>query len=411
MLPGGLRVLTERMPRSHTFTIGFFVGVGSATEAPRTHGASHFLEHVLFKGTARRSPEEISAAIEAVGGDINAYTTKEHTCFYARVLADDADLAVDVLSDMITSSLIRASEVEAERAVILDEIAMHADDPVELVQDLVTGALLPNPGLGAPVIGTAESIGALNREQIVRYWRRRYHPGAIVVSAAGRVDHDRLLGGLAAVDDFGEPGTRLPKRGDPGPGGVQLVSQQRPFEQATVSLARRGPGLFDAARFPLGLLSVILGGGMSSRLFVEVRERRAMAYAIEAGESSYTSDGTWSIDWQCAPDRVEDILLVVRAELESIADHGVSEQELQRAKGQLRGQTMLSFEGPQSRMSRLGTAELTGDQQTVAELLDTYDRVQPDDVRRVAADMVSRPPALGLVGPRRPTKRLEKLIS
>src|SRR4051794_10565580 len=200
VLPSGLRVVTERMPRVRSFAVGFFVGVGSVLETPDRSGASHFLEHVLFKGTRRRRPEEISVAIESVGGDINAYTTKEYTCFYARVLAEDSTLAVDVLADMISSSLIRTPDVRAERAVILDEIAMHADDPIESVQELVSGRLLPNPGLGSPVIGTEQSIAALSREQIVRHWRRNYHPGSIVVTAAGEVDHDRLVEQLAALD-------------------------------------------------------------------------------------------------------------------------------------------------------------------------------------------------------------------
>ncbi|WP_168207468.1 M16 family metallopeptidase [Microlunatus elymi] len=414
VLPSGLRVVTERMPHSRTFSVGFFVDVGSVRESPNLNGASHFLEHVLFKGTRRRRPEEISAAIESVGGDINAYTTKEHTCFYARVLGDDADLAVDVLSDMITSSQILSREVQAERTVILDEIAMHADDPVEAVQELVTSALLPQPGLGSPVIGTEQSIAALSRAQIVRHWQRNYHPGSIVVAAAGQVDHDHLVDLLDRLGDFGRPARRphvpLVSSG-PGLDRLPLLSDRRPFEQATVSLAFPGPKLFDQERFPIGLLSVIIGGGMSSRLFVEVRERRGLAYGIEAGETSYSTGGLWSVDWQSSPDKVEEILILVRAELERVAEHGVTEQELERAKGQLRGQTVLSYEGPQSRMARLGTAELTGDNRTVSQILDTYDHVDTAEIGRIAATLLTRPAVLGLVGPKRPTKRLEKLIN
>ncbi|GAB3929679.1 putative zinc protease [Microlunatus endophyticus] len=412
MLLNGLRVVTERMPHSHTFSVGFFAGVGSADETEKINGSSHFLEHVLFKGTRRRNPEEISAAIESVGGELNAYTTKEHTCFYARVLAENSDLAVDVLSDMITSSVIRTTDVQAERAVILDEIAMHGDDPVESVQEMVSDHLLPHPGLGLPVIGTEESINALSRQQIVRHWRRSYHPGSIVVAAAGQVDHDHLVEQLAAIGDFGDPAARRRVRaGGFGEAGPQVIADRRPFEQSTVSLAYRGPGIFEAERFPIGLLSVILGGGMSSRLFVEVRERRGLAYGIEAGETSYTDHGLWSVDWQSAPDKVEEILELVRHELAGIAEDGVTEEELVRAKGQMRGQTVLSYEGPQSRMSRLGTAELIGDTRTVLQLLDEYDRITSDDIGKVAADLLSRPPVLALVGPRRPSRRLEKLIN
>lgn len=412
VLPSGLRVVTEQIPHMHSFAVGFFVGVGSVLETPERNGASHFLEHVLFKGTRRRRPEEISAAIESVGGDLNAYTTKEYTCFYSRVLSRDADLAVDVLADMITSSRIRAADVQSERAVILDEIAMHADDPVESVQELVTTRLLPSPGLGAPVIGTEDSVIALSRDQIVRHWQRNYHPGSVVVSAGGDVDHDRLVRQLSALGSFGAPATRPRSPVGSAPAtGPDLVVDRRPFEQSTASYAFPGPGLFDPERFPAGLLSVVLGGGMSSRLFLEVRERRGLAYAIEAGETNYSDQGLWSVDWQCAPDRVADILDLVRGELEKIAADGVSEPEVQRAKGQLRGQTVLSYESPQSRMGRLGTAEMTGDQHTVSELLDGYDRVTPADVQQMAARLLGRPAVLGLVGPRRPTKRLERSIN
>lgn len=412
VLPNGLRVVTERMPHSHTFGVGFFVGVGSVDETDRINGSSHFLEHVLFKGTRRRRPEEISAAIESVGGDLNAYTAKEHTCFYARVLAENSELAVDVLSDMITSSVIRTPDVQAERMVILDEIAMHGDDPVESVQELVSDQLLPHPGLGLPVIGTEDSIKALSRQQIVRHWRRNYHPGSVVVAAAGQVDHDRLVDQLSALGDFGEPANRRrPRPAAPVELDPHVVSDRRPFEQSTVSLAYPGPGLFEPERFPIGLLSVILGGGMSSRLFVEVRERRGLAYGIEAGETCYTDHGLWSVDWQCAPDKVEEILELVRHELAAIAEHGVTDEELTRAKGQMRGQTVLSYEGPQSRMSRLGTAELSGDTRTVLQLLDEYDRITSDDIGKTAAAVLDRPAVLALVGPRRPTKRLEKLIN
>lgn len=413
VLPSGLRVVTERMPHSHTFTVGFFAGVGSVRETPALNGASHFLEHVLFKGTGRRQAEEISAAVESVGGELNAYTAKEHTCFYARVLGEDSELAVDVLSDMISSSLIKAGDVRAERAVILDEIAMHSDDPVDSVQDLIAGHLLPKPGLGLPVIGTEESIQALSRDQIVRHWRRNYHPGSIVVSAAGQVDHDRLVEQLAAVPDFGAPveHPRRPRPGTVAGTGPQLVVDRRPFEQATVSLAYPGPGLFDAERFPLGLMSMIIGGGMSSRLFVEVREHRGLVYGIEAGETTYTDRGLWSVDWQCAPDKVAEILVLVRQELERIADHGVTEAELDRAKGQMRGQTVLAYEGPQARMSRLGTAELYGDNRSVSELLDEYDRVTSDDITKITANLLTGSSVLAMVGPRRPTRQLEKLIT
>ena len=420
MLPSGLRVVTERMRGSHTFNLGFFAAVGSRWETPRLHGASHFLEHVLFKGTRRRTPEQISAAIESVGGELNAYTAKEHTCFYTRVLARDADLAVDVLADMITSSTMPSKEIESERAVILDKIAMHSDDPGETAHELITGELLGG-GLDKPVIGSPRSIRELTRAQIMGYWKRRYRPERLVISATGKVDHDRLVAQLSeyealtaarSTSPHGSRSLSSPK-GPNGTAGLDpvVLTRSRRFEQSTAVLATPGPGLFDDDRFPIGLLSIIVGGGMASRLFVEVRERRGLAYGIEAGETSYSDAGLWSVDWQCAPDRVAEILTLVRQCLADLAGHGVTAEELARAKGQLAGQTVLSFEGPQSRMSRLGTAELHGDPRSVADLLAAYDATTAEDVRRVAADLLAQRQVLAVVGPSTALRPLRRALS
>jgi predicted Zn-dependent peptidase len=411
VLPHGLQVVTEHMRSSRTFCVGFFAGVGSRHESPSLHGASHFLEHVLFKGTPTRTAEQISAAIESVGGELNAYTAKEHTCFYARVLAADADLAVDVIADMITRSRIRAGDLDAERAVILDEIATHADDPGEMVADLVAAELFGSGGLGRAVIGSRDSITAMNRTQLVRHWRRHYEPSSLVVAAAGEVEHDRLVEQLAELD--GRPqhgpsrGTRPTETNRTG----GLVTGEIRLEQCTAMLAFPGVGVFDDRRYPLGLLALVLGGGMASRLFVEVRERRGLTYGIDAGESSYSDAGIWSVDWQCARDKLVPILDLVRRELGKVAEHGVTPAELARAKGQMRGQTVLSYEGPSTRMSRLGANALLGDDRTLRETLAHFDAVDNEDVRAVAAETFSSPPVLGVVGPKIPVRRLESAIS
>jgi predicted Zn-dependent peptidase len=415
-LPSGLRVITEQMMSSRTFSVGFFVGVGARTETDKLHGASHFLEHVLFKGTPTRTAEQISGAVESVGGDLNAYTAKEHTCFYARVLAADAELAVDVLSDMLTSSLVTDHDVDAERAVILDEIAMHADDPGEQAQELITRALFGDTGLGRPVIGSVRSIKALRPSQVTSYWRRHYVPSRLVVAAAGAVDHDQLVAQLSDVAAFAV-GRRTPRtpRGErhrpttvaASPG---VITRTRPSEQATAVLAVPGPGLFDDERYAVGLLGLVLGGGMSSRLFVEVRERRGLAYGIEAGEVSYTDAGVFSVDWQCAPDRLVEIAGIVTATIADIAEHGVTAEELARSKGQMRGQTVLGYEGPGSRMSRLGSAALTADERGLDELLDRYDAVEPADVQRSAAALLAAQPVFGVVGPRISRRKLDAVL-
>ncbi len=405
-MPNGLQVVTEHMAASRTFSVGVFAGVGSRHENRALHGASHFLEHVLFKGTRRRSAEEISASVEAVGGELNAYTTKEYTCFYARVLRDDATLAVDVLSDMISSSLVTAADIDAERAVILDEIAMHADDPGEVVSELVSDRVFAGSGLGQSVIGSPGSITALSRDQIVRHWRRHYAPASLVVAAAGHVDHDQLVDQLAALDARPAPRAGQTRRGSRATPAAGLVHEHRRVEQTSAVLAYPGVGVFDDRRYPMGLLSLVVGGGMSSRLFVEVRERRGLTYGIDAGDTSYSDDGLWSVDWQCAPGRLAEITALVQGILGDVAEHGITDTELARAQGQMRGQTVISYESPSSRMSRLGGNTLLGDDRTLAEVLRHFDAVTTEDVQAEAFRLFSQPAVLGLVGPRVPAKVL-----
>lgn len=396
--------------------MGFFVGVGSRHESARLHGASHFLEHVLFKGTPRRTAEEISQSVESVGGELNAYTAKEHTCFHARVLAGDAALVVDVLADMITDSLLLGRDIDAERAVIMDEIAMHHDDPGGVGADLVTRAIFGDRGLGRPVIGSARSITGLRRSQVEAHWRRHYRPGEIVVAAAGAVDHDRLVDQLAGYGALAEDRTRRGARraptAAPSPArpGARVVTATRDSAQVSATLAAGCPGTFDDRRYALGLLSLVLGGGMSSRLFVEVREHRGLTYSIEAGETVYSDAGLFSIDWQCAPERLTDILGVVRSVTGELADAAIGDRELARAKAQMRGQTILAYESPNARMSRLGGSTVGGDSRTLEEHLERYDAVTADQVQEMAQHLFDGGPVLGVVGPRVPQRELELLL-
>jgi predicted Zn-dependent peptidase len=320
VLRNGLQIVTEDIRSTSSYSLGVFVPVGSRHETPSLHGASHFLEHLLFKGTPTRTAEQISATIESVGGELNAYTAKEHTCFYARVLHTDAELALDVLTDMIIHSLITPDDVDGERAVILDEISMHSDDPAERAAEAAATEIFGKSGLGRPVSGSAASVAALTRRQILHHWMRHYRPGCLVVAAAGKVDHDRLVERLSALDGQpskpAAPGHRRPttisNRG-------ALLMRPLPLEQSSAVLAFPSPGVFDARRYPIGLLSLIIGGGMSSRLFLEVRERRGLTYGIDAGETTYSDAGLWSVEWQCAPSKLAQILELVRSTLADVA--------------------------------------------------------------------------------------------
>lgn len=410
MLPSGLRVETETVEGSHTFSVGFFVGVGSRHESEHLHGASHFLEHVLFKGTKRRNAEEISAAIEEVGGDINAYTAREHTCFYARVLAEDAELAVDVLTDMLINSVILAEDVEAERAVILDEIAMHSSDPGEVAYEKAVGNLLGSHPLGRPVIGSAVSITAMSRAQIAGFWRRHYHPEHMVVAASGRVDHDRLVAALADFSRCGEPAKGASHKVNCAVSDSALSWETRALEHCTVVAVWPSPPIFDERRYALGLLMMALGGGMSSRLFVEIRERRGLTYAIDASEGAWSDAGMLSVDWGCMPNRVGEIAGLVREILRGVIDEGLTERELTRAKGQMRGQTVLAYESPGARMSRLGSSAVAGDARSVEEQLDRYDAVTGADIHAVAREFLDAAPVMSVVGPRTDRRRTVRVL-
>ena len=396
------------MAGARSASVGVWVDVGSRDETAAEHGCSHFLEHLLFKGTEQRSALDISVELDAVGGELNAFTGKEYTCFHARVLGEDLDLAVDVLGDMVTSSLIEDREVDAERDVILDEIAMHDDDPDDLVHDLLAAtAWGEQTPLGRPVAGTASSIAALDRATVADFWSRHYRPEAMVVSVAGALDHDRVVDQV--LRGFGRRGF-LAGAASPTParaGGPTLVATpgearlRRPFEQANVVLAVQGLTRRDPDRYALGVLNTALGGGTSSRLFQEVRERRGLAYSVFSFASHHADAGLVGVSVGCLPDRLDDVLATVRGELARVADQGLEAHEIALGQGQLRGGLVLGLEDPASRMHRLGKAELVHRELLgVDEVLDRVAAVTLEDVRRVAGEVLTRPEVLAVVGPR-----------
>ncbi|MCK9922436.1 insulinase family protein [Frankia sp. AgPm24] len=404
VLPGGLRVITERVPGVRSAAIGVWVGVGSRDETPVTAGCSHYLEHLLFKGTTRRDALTISASVEAVGGDLNAFTSKEYTCYYARVLDTDLPMAVDVVADMVTSSLVTADDVEAERGVILEEIAMHEDDPGDVVHDVFAEAMLGSSALGRPVLGTIESIEGLGRETIADYYHGRYVPPALVVAVAGNLEHERALDLVA--DAFGARlgagVTPQPVRAGryaypPAPG---IVVSERPTEQANLVLGTVGLSRHDPRRFALGVLSTALGGGMSSRLFQEVREKRGLAYSVYSFASHFADAGLFGVYAGCGPRRADEVLAIARDEVRAIAERGITAEELDRARGQSHGSLVLGLEDTGSRMSRLGKSELAhGELLSISEIIARVDAVTLEDVREIAATLVAQPWALGVIGP------------
>ena len=408
VLPGGLRVITEHLPSVRSAAFGIWAGVGSCDEDLAHAGATHYLEHLLFKGTGRRTALEISAALDAVGGELNAFTGKEYTCYYARVLDVDLPLAIDVLSDMVTGSLIEPKDVDAERGVILEEIAMNDDDPADTVHEAFAVQLFGDTPLGRPILGTVGSINAITREQISGHYRARYTPPSLVVAAAGSVNHEAVVasvreafgGALAAPAAPAQP--RLGGLGEALPGGagrgVRLVS--RGIEQANLVLGCEGLSRNDDRRFALGVLNAALGGGMSSRLFQEVREKRGLAYSVYSFASQHAETGLWGVYVGCLPAKADEVLAICQEEIAKAVTGGLTDAELDRGKGQLRGSIVLGLEDPSSRMSRLGKAELVYPRlEPVEEILASIEAVTHDDVRRVAAEVIDLPKALAVVGP------------
>jgi len=402
----GLRVLSERMPSVRSVTLGFWLTAGSRDERPQVAGASHFLEHLLFKGTRTRSARAIAESFDAVGGDFNAFTSKENTVFYARVLDRDLGMAVELLSDMLQGSVLDRRDFEAERQVILEEINMHEDTPDDLVHDLFTETLWAHHPLGRPVLGTVQSINGMNRDQVFRFYRRHYTPANLVVAAAGNVDHPALVEGLRRGMETGRVLSRgrsawtLRAQGrPPRPSGSRLI-RNRKTEQAHIMLGTNGLSRSHPDRFAFGIVNAALGGGMSSRLFQEVREKRGLAYSVYSYHQMYAEAGLFAMYSGTTPGRAEEALSLLQGEAAKMAEHGLSREEFDRAKGHVKGSMVLSLEETSGRMSRLGRSETGhGEILSLDEMLERVERVTLEDANRVASDVLTRPMALTVLGP------------
>jgi predicted Zn-dependent peptidase len=409
VLPGGVRLLTEHVPGVRSATVGAWVGVGSRDESDGHHGSTHFLEHLLFKGTARRTAMDIAEAFDEVGGEANAATGKEHTCYYARVLDEDLPMAVDVITDMVTSARLDTDELETERGVILEELAMNDDDPSDVVHERFATVVLGEHPLGRPIGGTPDTIRAVPRDAVWEHYRQHYRPATLVVTAAGNVDHDVLADQV--VRALGDGGWSLTDGGAPaarrGPRDVVAVTEtaaelsiRRPTEQANVIVGGTGLTATDPRRFTLSVLNAVLGGGMSSRLFQEIREKRGLAYSTYSFSSGHADTGVFGLYAGCTPAKVDEVTELMVVELERLAEGGITEAELRRSIGQLSGGLVLGLEDSGSRMSRLGKSELVhGELLSTQESLDRVRAVTAREVAELAAELAGRPRSVVRVGP------------
>jgi predicted Zn-dependent peptidase len=397
-LANGIRVVTERMPEARSASLGVWVGVGGRDEPDELAGASHFLEHLLFKGTPTRSARQIAEAIDAVGGEMNAFTSREHTAYYTRLPADRADLGLDILGDVITEPAFRPNEVDAERHVILEEILMNLDMPEDHVHTLLAEAMFPGHPLGREVLGTRASVEQITRDQIAGFFRHWYRPSNLVVVAAGKLEHNRLVDAFASSLgrlDGGERPVRHPARTAPEP----RVVHDEPTEQAHVALGWRGVDHHDDERYALMVANQVIGGGMSSRLFQEIREERGLCYSVYSWASTYDDSGSVGIYAGTAPARVGELLQVIDDEVAKLVASGVTEGELAVAKGFIEGSLVLGLEDSASRMARLGRSLMARDEiVTVDDQLRRIRAVTADDVAAVTLRVFGGDRSLAVIG-------------
>ena len=407
VLPSGIRILSEKVPGARSASVGFWVAVGSRDEQPETYGSTHFLEHLLFKGTAGRSALDIAVAFDSVGGEHNAVTAKEYTCYYARLRDQDLPMAIDVLADMFTSSVIDPAEFETERGVILEELAMADDDPQDVVSERFFEAALGEHPLGRPIGGNPQTIGAVGRDAVWSHYRANYRPQELVITVAGAVDHDEFVRlATAALTRAGwalDTAAAPVSRRDPAPDAIErgqaLLVVPRPIEQVNIIAGVPGLAASDERRYTLSVLNAILGGGMSSRLFQQIRERRGLAYSVYSFAPGYSDAGLFGLYAGCSPAKAGQVGELMLAEFAALGADGPTEEELARAVGQLGGGTALALEDTDTRMTRLGRSELTlGEFTDLDEVLRRISAVTLSGVRELAAELASRPLSVAAVG-------------
>ncbi|MGE5704268.1 MAG: M16 family metallopeptidase [Clostridia bacterium] len=394
----GVRIVTEKIDAVRSVALGIWVGTGSKFEQDVNNGISHFLEHMYFKGTKNRTAKQIAEAFDEIGGNVNAFTSKEYTCYYARILDTHAPIALDILSDMYFNSVFDEEEIEKEKNVVIEEISMYEDTPDDLVHDLIARACYGDHPLGYSILGTEDVLRSLRRDDLLRYIEQRYIPQQTVITVAGNFD-DKL------IEEIKQRFSSFKREGTTGATSMpaflgKSIAQHKATEQAHFCLSLPGYQVGHEEIYSLILLNNILGGSMSSRLFQEIREERGLAYSVYSYHSSYQEAGTFTIYTGTAPEHVGQVFDIATNVLLDISDKGITTQELNKGKEQLKGSLMLSLESTNSRMSRLGKNELLlGRHLTLDEIIARIDRVNHESVLKVARDLFRSPLAIAMVSP------------
>lgn len=383
-LSNGLRIICESIPHVHSVALGVWVGSGSRYEDPYYNGISHFIEHMFFKGTSRRTAKQIAETIDAVGGQLNAFTTKEYTCFYAKVLDQHYKLGIDLLSDMVTQSLFAPEEMEKEKLVVLEEIKSYEDSPDDMIHDILIHSALKGHPLGWSILGSPETIQRIDRKAVMDYLGQHYTPDNIVFAVAGNVQFDQIVaeieGHFSKLSGSKKESSSVVPEMEPA-----VVIKQKDIEQVHLCLGTQGIGRQDPDKYVVFVLDSILGGSVSSRLFQQLREERGLVYVAGSNHASYLDTGIFSVYAGTSLRNFEEVITLIKKELNKFTVELVEEAELTRAKDQLRGNLLLSLESTCNRMSRIAKTELFGDQLlTPEESVAKIETVTADAIRRVA---------------------------
>ena len=400
VLPNGIRVITERMPHVRSVAVGVWVETGSRREPESRGGMSHFIEHLVFKGTATRSAEEIARTMDSVGGQMDAFTTKEHTCFYVQVLDEHLPLAVDLLTDILLHPKFDGDELEREKSVVLQEIKMVEDTPDDIVHDIFAGQVWENHPLGRPILGTRELVTGFSRDLIAEHFAEEYVPPKVIIAVAGNVTHDNVVELFTAgFEGFARAPLERPDTPPPFTPGVNIVHKQ--LEQVHVVMGFPGLRQSDPRRYAAFLLNDVIGGSMSSRLFQEIRERQGLVYAIHSGVQAYIDTGVLYLYAATDPGNFAKVLKSVLKELRDLKKDGITAEELKRAKDHIKGSLMLSLESTSSRMNRLAKHEMhLGSFMTMDAMTAAIERVRHDEVQSLVSELLDEDRlALTTLGP------------